>query len=86
MKGMPDEWEEIVRSFTDMPCSNAIRSTLRRLALATAVYYIWKERNARIFTDVKIDAVLVLQNIIGNIKMQFLVLTVTKQIESVEVE
>ncbi|GJX79146.1 RNA-directed DNA polymerase, eukaryota, reverse transcriptase zinc-binding domain protein [Tanacetum coccineum] len=32
------------------PCSNSIWSVLRRIVLATPVYYIWKERNSRLFT------------------------------------
>ncbi|GJV91216.1 hypothetical protein Tco_1539029 [Tanacetum coccineum] len=46
---MPDEWKEIIDKVAEYPCNNAIRSVLRRIILATTVYHIWKERNARIF-------------------------------------
>ncbi|GKA77311.1 hypothetical protein Tco_0783772, partial [Tanacetum coccineum] len=49
-----NDWGDIVKRIADLPCNNSIRSMLRRFVLATSVYYIWKERNSRLFSsDIK---------------------------------
>ncbi|GJZ73791.1 hypothetical protein Tco_0637937, partial [Tanacetum coccineum] len=40
----------MVNSMAAGPCNNTIGSVLRRMALATVVYYDWKEKNLRLFT------------------------------------
>nr|GEU71832.1 hypothetical protein [Tanacetum cinerariifolium] len=46
MGRIPCNLSDIVNKVADLPCTNAIRSILRRTILATTVYYIWKERNS----------------------------------------
>nr|GEU84100.1 RNA-directed DNA polymerase, eukaryota, reverse transcriptase zinc-binding domain protein [Tanacetum cinerariifolium] len=64
------ECMDIVGKLADLPCNNNIRSVLRKILVATAVYRIWKERNARIFTNEKTNADNVLQKIIECIRLQ----------------
>ena len=52
-----------------MPSSNAIRRALRRIILATSVYYIWKERNTRLFANERMTTEVVLNNIKENIRL-----------------
>ncbi|GJS82396.1 RNA-directed DNA polymerase, eukaryota, reverse transcriptase zinc-binding domain protein [Tanacetum coccineum] len=56
MNNIPNDWRGLIDKAAECPCNNAIRSVLRRIILATTVYYIWKERNSRIFTNDKIQA------------------------------
>ncbi|GKG22166.1 hypothetical protein Tco_0387469, partial [Tanacetum coccineum] len=51
-----NDWRGLIDKAAECPCNNAIRSVLRRIILATTVYYIWKERNSRIVTNDKIQA------------------------------
>ncbi|GKC05518.1 RNA-directed DNA polymerase, eukaryota, reverse transcriptase zinc-binding domain protein, partial [Tanacetum coccineum] len=84
----PNNWSEIVNKVAELPCTNAIRSILRRLILATSVYYIWKERNSRLFTNNKMNAQSLLQAIEENISLQLHSLRVkdSKQVKSVAAE
>lgn len=60
-------------------------SVLRRLVLAAAVYYIWKERNSRIVNAAHQTVENVLLSITENIRMQLLSLTVKKTVNTVKV-
>ncbi|GKF21335.1 hypothetical protein Tco_0069973, partial [Tanacetum coccineum] len=61
---IPKDWRSIIEKVAACPCNNAIRSVLRRIVLATTIYYIWRERNSRIFADVKMSTVDVLKKIV----------------------
>jgi hypothetical protein len=69
---IPEIWDQIVLMMEDLACSNSIWSVLNRLIIAAAVYYIWKERNDRIFSqDAKpIEAVVL--NIKEQVKLQLM--------------
>ncbi|GKA46941.1 RNA-directed DNA polymerase, eukaryota, reverse transcriptase zinc-binding domain protein [Tanacetum coccineum] len=81
MGNIPNDWRGLVDKVTECPCNNAIRSVLRRIILATAVYYIWKERNSRLFTNVKTQVMNVFQRIIECIRLQLQSLKVKKSIQ-----
>ncbi|GJR29867.1 hypothetical protein Tco_1106099 [Tanacetum coccineum] len=83
-----NDWGDIVKRITDLPCNNSIRSVLRRFVLATSVYYIWKERNSRLFSsDIKKVDIL-LHDIKENIRLQLQGLKVkeSKQVKIVAAE
>ncbi|GKC62035.1 hypothetical protein Tco_1089633 [Tanacetum coccineum] len=44
---------EFVSKYASMQNGNSIRSIVRRFCLVASVYFIWQERNYRIFKDVK---------------------------------
>ena len=67
------------------PCNNTISSVLSRIGLATVVYQIWKERNARLFTGAVTDKERLLKIIEGNIKMQLRSLKVKKSAQVLSV-
>ncbi|GJV51338.1 hypothetical protein Tco_1447079 [Tanacetum coccineum] len=46
---LPIDWKGVIAQLVKLNNSNAIRSILRRLILAATVYYIWNERNKRLF-------------------------------------
>ncbi|GKD65579.1 hypothetical protein Tco_1307687, partial [Tanacetum coccineum] len=76
MRRIPDNWNNIVKEVADLPCTNVVRSVLRRLILATSVNYIWKERNTRLLSSNKMNAQALLENIEENIRLQLQGLTV----------
>ncbi|GKC66612.1 hypothetical protein Tco_1099210 [Tanacetum coccineum] len=47
------KWDDIVNELTGKKNGNNIWSAMRRLSLAAVVYYIWQERNQRIFKGSK---------------------------------
>ncbi|GJY90404.1 hypothetical protein Tco_0505600 [Tanacetum coccineum] len=65
-----NNWKEILNRVTIMACNNSIRSILRRIVLAASVYYIWDERNKRLFGNQKRDYKTVLLMIINNMRMK----------------
>nr|GEU97336.1 hypothetical protein [Tanacetum cinerariifolium] len=83
-----NEWDDIVNTIANIPCTKSIWSVLRRIILVTTVYFIWKERNDIMFNNGKKNAEETLKGIIDNIKLQFVGLTVknSAQVRTVEVE
>ncbi|PWA53757.1 RNA-directed DNA polymerase, eukaryota, Reverse transcriptase zinc-binding domain protein [Artemisia annua] len=47
------EWNEIVNWCAELCNGNTIVSVVRRIGLAASVYYIWQERNRRLFKGVQ---------------------------------
>ncbi|GJS07198.1 RNA-directed DNA polymerase, eukaryota, reverse transcriptase zinc-binding domain protein, partial [Tanacetum coccineum] len=47
------DWPLIVNKYASMPNGNSIVSIERRLCIAACVYFIWQERNQRIFKNEK---------------------------------
>ena len=76
--GMPILWEDIIEYYSERPCNNSIGSVMRRISLATTVYYIWKERNARLFRGEKQTIEVVMKNIVESIKLQVYSLKIKK--------
>ncbi|GJY12087.1 glucan endo-1,3-beta-glucosidase 14-like protein [Tanacetum coccineum] len=67
MSNILNDWKDLIEKIAEYPCNNAIRSVVRRIVLATAVYYIWKEINSRIFADSKMSIDNVLQKIMESL-------------------
>ncbi|GKC76071.1 hypothetical protein Tco_1126845 [Tanacetum coccineum] len=49
IKNLPDNWEDIIQVMSRIKNNNSIWSVVRRISLGAAIYFIWKERNARLF-------------------------------------
>ncbi|GJX56331.1 RNA-directed DNA polymerase, eukaryota, reverse transcriptase zinc-binding domain protein [Tanacetum coccineum] len=81
MVPIPDKWTDIVNKVVEFPYNNAIRSILRRIILTTSVYYIWKERNSRLFNNKKESAQSLLQSIEENIRLQLQGLSVKGSVQ-----
>ncbi|GJU99542.1 reverse transcriptase zinc-binding domain-containing protein [Tanacetum coccineum] len=75
-----NDWENILNRVTDMACNNSMRSVLRRVVLAACVYYIWDERNKRLFGNQKRNHEALMQLIINNIRMKLVSLKVKNSI------
>ncbi|GJS78395.1 hypothetical protein Tco_0728276 [Tanacetum coccineum] len=62
----------ILLKLAQMPCSNNIRSVVRKFVLSTCVYFIWRERNVRIFTSEKKDANRLSKEIEESVRVQLM--------------
>ncbi|GKD16074.1 RNA-directed DNA polymerase, eukaryota, reverse transcriptase zinc-binding domain protein, partial [Tanacetum coccineum] len=62
--------------FSKMPCTNNIWSIVRRLTLASTIYFIWKERNLRTFQQKCRSPEVLFQAIIDSVKCRLLSLKV----------
>ncbi|KAJ9536551.1 hypothetical protein OSB04_un000303 [Centaurea solstitialis] len=51
--GFPDDWNLLVDRLND---NQGPKRKIQKLALSGAVYFIWRERNRRLFTSVKMDS------------------------------
>nr|GEY52969.1 hypothetical protein [Tanacetum cinerariifolium] len=49
IKEVANERDEVLNKMTVMACNNSIRGILGRIVLAASVYFIWDERNKRVF-------------------------------------
>ncbi|GJY81765.1 RNA-directed DNA polymerase, eukaryota, reverse transcriptase zinc-binding domain protein [Tanacetum coccineum] len=82
---MTNSWEKLIEQYAQGPSNNSISSVLRRIGLATAVYYIWKERNNRLFTGEAMDNMSLKKIIIESIKLQLLSLKVKKSAQVIRI-
>ncbi|GJT39229.1 RNA-directed DNA polymerase, eukaryota, reverse transcriptase zinc-binding domain protein [Tanacetum coccineum] len=77
-KSLSNNWDALINQYAGSVCNNSIRSILKRIVFATAVYNIWKERNNRLFAGKVKDDKIVLKIISENVKLQLLGLKVKK--------
>nr|GEW68836.1 hypothetical protein [Tanacetum cinerariifolium] len=70
--------EEIIDHYATSPRSSSILSVVRRMVLATAVYYLWRERNSRLFTREVNDDNVILKIIVESIWTQMACLKLKK--------
>ncbi|GJT26179.1 RNA-directed DNA polymerase, eukaryota, reverse transcriptase zinc-binding domain protein [Tanacetum coccineum] len=52
-KRAPNDWQRINQLMIDEMCVNSIKDVVGRIRIVACVYYIWKERNSRIFQNAK---------------------------------
>nr|XP_043626221.1 uncharacterized protein LOC122597720 [Erigeron canadensis] len=48
---VPNSWDSIVDCMSSFTMSNAITNVVQRLVLAATVYFVWQERNFRLFQN-----------------------------------
>ena len=79
------EWDDVLLKMINLPCNNSIASVFRRLVVSASIYYIWNERNKRLFAGDKRDAKKVLKIIIDHIIMKLDSLKVNNSAQVVKV-
>lgn len=47
----PNKWSNILNFMVLRPFNKSIWSVLQRLLIGASIYYVWQERNLRIFQD-----------------------------------
>ncbi|GKB32842.1 hypothetical protein Tco_0872243 [Tanacetum coccineum] len=67
---LDNELRNIVEKLDNMPCTNNIRIVVRKFVISTCVYFIWRERNARLFTNEKKNVKGLIKEIDENMKIQ----------------
>ncbi|GJU28610.1 reverse transcriptase domain, reverse transcriptase zinc-binding domain protein [Tanacetum coccineum] len=82
---LPDRWEDIISTLTTQRHNKSIKSVLKRLTMAACVYYIWLERNRRIFTNDKKNNNVIAAEIFSHLRLKLVSLTVkrTTQVEEI---
>lgn len=51
LDGAPNNWAEIISYIQNRPINKSIWSVIQRLVLGAVVYYVWQERNMRLFQN-----------------------------------
>ncbi|GJW28305.1 pentatricopeptide repeat-containing protein [Tanacetum coccineum] len=73
---LPDEWDQIIQEMGNFKNSRSIWNILKKIGIASCVYYVWKERNDRIFSTDKKTHCQVLQSINESIRLHLMSLTI----------
>ncbi|GJR73274.1 RNA-directed DNA polymerase, eukaryota, reverse transcriptase zinc-binding domain protein [Tanacetum coccineum] len=81
-----DNWNQIISEMVLLPLNRNIWSIVRRISLNAAVYYIWQERNNRIFKQEKRDADTMVNLIKENTRLKLIGLKVKDSVTVKEVE
>lgn len=51
LSNVSNTWAQIISNIVNMPAKNTIWSVIQRLVLGASVYFIWQERNVRLFSS-----------------------------------
>ncbi|GJY24381.1 RNA-directed DNA polymerase, eukaryota, reverse transcriptase zinc-binding domain protein [Tanacetum coccineum] len=80
---LTDKWDDIVRLMSIKKHNRSIKSVLVRIILAAGVYFIWTERNRRLFTSEKMCCKDLINKVVLHIRLKLASLVVkrTKQVE-----
>ena len=81
----PDLWDQMIKWMEDFKCNNSIWSVLNRYLISYAVYYIWKERNDRVFSQNSKSVDVVVQNIKDQVRLQLMSLKVLQTVNTCKV-
>ncbi|GJZ50480.1 hypothetical protein Tco_0604670, partial [Tanacetum coccineum] len=83
---LSDSWNQIISEMEALPLNRNIWSIVRRIVFNAAVYFIWQERNNRIFKNEKRDKETIVKLIKENTVMKLIGLKVKEYIIVNEVE
>lgn len=79
-------WHDIIDEFSKLKANRNIWSIIRRLVLGATVYFIWQERNSRIFMNSERKFEVLVQTIMANIKWKIMSFIVKETDNIKEVE
>ncbi|PWA42372.1 reverse transcriptase zinc-binding domain-containing protein [Artemisia annua] len=79
-------WQELIRRFVNDCVNKNIGWVVRRLTLAASIYFIWQERNGRIFKDAHSSSKEVYNRIVENVKYKLNGITVKDSLNVRNVE
>ncbi|PWA73992.1 reverse transcriptase zinc-binding domain-containing protein [Artemisia annua] len=79
-------WHSIIDEFSQLKANRSIWSIIRRLVLGATIYFIWQERNTRLFKNSERKGEVLIQNIMDSIKCRIMSFVVkeTENIRAVE--
>ncbi|GJW11588.1 hypothetical protein Tco_1577415 [Tanacetum coccineum] len=82
---VPNDWHSLVNYLASMGKNKCIKVILKKIVFGAAVYFIWQERNRRLFTSVKRKVIDLLEAILEVIKLRLVSLRVTNSQNGMEV-
>lgn len=71
-KSSPSVWHRIIDELSQLKANRNIWSVIRRLVLGATVYFIWQERNTRLFKSNERTEEVLIQNIMDSIKWRIM--------------
>ncbi|XP_071705222.1 uncharacterized protein [Rutidosis leptorrhynchoides] len=74
----PDSWPDLIEYLQQRPINKSVWSIIQRLILGACVYYIWQERNLRLFQEKSRPLVNLVNIIKKNITLKLNGLTIKK--------
>ncbi|GJW97791.1 RNA-directed DNA polymerase, eukaryota, reverse transcriptase zinc-binding domain protein [Tanacetum coccineum] len=74
---VPNDWHSFVNYLASIGRNKSIRVILKKIVFGAAVYFIWQERNRRLFTSVKREVIDLLEAILEVIKLRLVSIRVT---------
>lgn len=78
---LPNDWKDIIEALVNLPNNDAIRSILRRIVVAAGIYYVWNERNKRLFENEKRTEEIVIGIILEYVKLKLMSLRVRDSVQ-----
>nr|GEX41402.1 reverse transcriptase domain, reverse transcriptase zinc-binding domain protein [Tanacetum cinerariifolium] len=82
---MKDNKDATMAAMTQLRHNRSIKSVLRRIILAACVYFIWNERNKRLFTSDKKDSKELTAKIVNYVRLKLTSLTVKRTSQTEEI-
>ncbi|GKA77411.1 hypothetical protein Tco_0783872 [Tanacetum coccineum] len=82
---MPNRWDDLLIDMTSMRHNKSIKSVLRRIVFAACVYFIWNERNTRLFINDKKNNNELVFEVVNHIRLKLASLTVKRACQTVEI-
>ena len=72
LHNIPSDWDSIIAAFAHLAQVNSVKSVVAKLVLAATVYFIWQERNSRLFRKQKRNSDQLVGVIIQTIRLKLL--------------
>ena len=72
LENASNTWAQIISSVVNRPANNSIWSVIQRLVLGASVYYVWQERNLRLFGGHSRSVEELLKIVIENIRFRLM--------------
>ncbi|GJS16025.1 RNA-directed DNA polymerase, eukaryota, reverse transcriptase zinc-binding domain protein [Tanacetum coccineum] len=82
---MPNRWDDLLITMKNIRNNKSIKSVLRRIVLVACVYFIWNERNKRLFTNDKKNNNELIAEVVNHIKLKLACLTVKRTYQTVDI-
>jgi hypothetical protein len=79
-------WKNIIEEISEMTANSNIWSILRRIVIGAVVYYVWQERNNRLFDKGSRTEDELVKNIVETVKMRMMSFHVKDSRTVLEVE
>ncbi|GJY77568.1 RNA-directed DNA polymerase, eukaryota, reverse transcriptase zinc-binding domain protein [Tanacetum coccineum] len=85
LKDRPTNWKETISTLATWFTNNSIVSVVGKLVFGAMVYYIWQERNRRVFTQDRRDEKAIIEIITKSVRMRLMGLKVYKTSQVIKV-